>query len=155
MRGDCAAAIHEPPFPVVMSPLPDSAGALAHAGERPLLLLVDDQPDELRSLTQLLRPAYRLVHASEPKQALSRAQALQPALVLLDIGLSAEMDGYALCRLLKTDPLTRDIPVLFCSASNTPLARVHGLGMGAVDFISKPFHPEEVLARIRVHLRLA
>ncbi len=134
-----------------MSPLPD----LSNTAERPLLLLVDDQPDELRFLTQLLRPLYRLVHASEPKQALSRAQALQPALLLLDIGLSADMDGYALCRLLKADPLTRDIPVLFCSSSSTPTARIRGLDMGAVDFIAKPFHPEEVLARIRVHLRLA
>jgi DNA-binding response OmpR family regulator len=125
------------------------------AAERPLILLVDDQPDDLRALTQLLRSRYRLVHASEPNQALSRAQALQPALMLLDIGLSADMDGYALCRLLKTDPLTRDIPVLFCSSFSTPLARIHGLDMGAVDFISKPFHPDEVLARIRVHLRLA
>jgi DNA-binding response OmpR family regulator len=129
--------------------------AAATAAERPLILLVDDQPDELRSLTQLLQSTYRLVHASEPMQALARAQALQPALMLLDVALSADMDGYALCRLLKTDPLTRDIPVLFCSSFGTPLARIRGLGMGAVDFISKPFHPDEVLARIRLHLRLA
>jgi DNA-binding response OmpR family regulator len=125
------------------------------AADKPLILLVDDQPDELRFLTQLLRPLYRVTYAYEPMQALSRAQALQPALVLLDIRLSAEMDGYALCRILKADPLTRDVPVLFCSSLNTPAARVRGLGMGAVDFISKPFHPEEVLLRIGVHLRLA
>jgi DNA-binding response OmpR family regulator len=141
------------PFPIAMSPLPDTA--TASAAERPLILLVDDQPEELRLLAQLLQPLYRLAHAAEPSQALSRAQALQPALVLLDVNLAADMDGYALCRLLKTDPLTRDIPVLFCSSSNTPQARILGLGMGAVDFIGKPFHPEEVLARVRVHLRLA
>jgi DNA-binding response OmpR family regulator len=138
-------------LPVPMSSPPD----FRTAADRPLILMVDDRPDELRDLTQWLQPLYRLVHATEPMQGLSRAQALQPALVLLDVSLSADMDGYALCRLLKADPLTRDIPVLFCSSTSTPLVRAHGLGMGAVDFISKPFHPEEVLARIRVHLQLA
>ena len=122
--------------------------------ERPLLLIVDDQLEELRWLTQILQPLYRLALTSEPRLALSRAQALEPSLVLLDVGM-AEMSGFALCQLLKADPQTRHIPVLFISAHSTPADRIHGLSLGAVDFISKPFHPEEVLARIRVHLRLA
>lgn len=122
--------------------------------ERPLLLIVDDQLEELRWLTQILQPLYRLALTSDSRQALSRAQALQPALALLDVGMS-DLNGFALCQLLKADPQTRNIPVLFLSAHSTAADRIHGLNVGAVDFISKPFHPEEVLARIRVHLRLA
>src|SRR6202012_1874725 len=85
---------------------------------------------------------------------LSGPQALQPSLVLRDVG-RPELNGFALCQLLKSDPQTRGIPVLFVSAHSTPADRIHGLSLGAVDFISKPFHPEEVLARIRIHLRLA
>nr|WP_295078688.1 DNA-binding response regulator [uncultured Roseateles sp.] len=121
---------------------------------RPLILLVDDKPEELRWLNQLLQPDYRLALAHNGQAGLQRAQALQPDLVLLDIGLP-DMDGYALCRLLKADPLTSATPVLFLSAHNSPERRVQGLALGAVDFISKPFHPEEVLARVRVHLHLA
>lgn len=120
----------------------------------PLILLVDDKPDELRWLNQLLQPDFRLSLAHNGQAGLQRAQALQPDLVLLDIGLP-DMDGYALCRLLKSDPLTCDIPLLFLSAHNTPERRIQGLALGAVDFIAKPFHPEEVLARVHVHLRLA
>lgn len=121
---------------------------------RPLILLVDDKPEELRWLNQLLQPDFRLALAHSGQAGLQRAQALQPDLVLLDIGLP-DMDGYALCRLLKADPLTCATPVLFLSAHNSPERRIQGLALGAVDFISKPFYPEEVLARVRVHLRLA
>lgn len=120
----------------------------------PLLLLVEDHPDELRWLIPLLRPAFRIALAQSGQQGLQRAQALRPDLVLLDVGLP-DMDGYALSRLLKADPLTTAIPVLFLSSHNEPSQRIRGLEAGAVDFISKPYHPEEVLARIQVHLQLS
>ncbi|RQO61092.1 DNA-binding response regulator [Paucibacter sp. KBW04] len=131
-----------------------AAAEAAAASVPPLILLVDDKPEELRWLNQLLQPDFRLALAHSGQAGLQRAQALQPDLVLLDIGLP-DMDGYALCRLLKSDPLTRSIPVLFLSAHNAPERRIQGLSLGAVDFIAKPFHPEEVLARVHVHLRLA
>lgn len=120
----------------------------------PLLLLVEDQPEDLRWLIPLLQPSYRVSVAATGQQGFQRAQALQPQLLLLDV-LLPDMDGYALCRLLKTDPLTHHIPVLFLSAHNEPAQRLQGLVLGAVDFISKPYYPEEVLARIQIHLRLA
>lgn len=131
-----------------------SRAASVPANPRPLLLLVDDQPEELRWLTALLHPLYRLAFAESGRVALQKAQGLAPDLALLDVGLP-DMDGFALCRLLKSDPATRDMPLLFLSAHSDVGARIEGLSQGAVDFISKPFHPEEVLARVRVHLRLA
>ncbi|MBT9493173.1 MAG: DNA-binding response regulator [Paucibacter sp.] len=130
--------------------MPGASGLAAAA----LILLIDDVPEELRWLTALLKSEYRLALAYDGRSGLQRAQALRPDLILLDIGLP-DIDGQALCRLLKADPLTAAIPVLFVSANNAPEQRVRGLELGAVDFISKPFHPEEVLARVRVHLRLA
>lgn len=126
----------------------------APANHRPLLLLVDDQPEDLRWLTTLLHPLYRLTFAESGRAALQKAQGLAPDLALLDVGLP-DMDGFALCRLLKADPVTRDLPLLFLSAHNDVGSRIEGFSLGAVDFISKPFHPEEVLARVRVHLALA
>lgn len=123
-------------------------------GGAPLILLIDDVMDELRWLTATLKPHYRLAMADTARLGLQRAQSLQPALVLLDVGLP-DMDGFGLCRLLKADPLTAHIPVLFLSAHNAPERRVQGLTGGGVDYVSKPFHPEEVLARVRVHLQLA
>lgn len=120
----------------------------------PLLLLVDDHPEALRSLIPALQPVCRVALASTGQQGLQRAQALRPDMILLDIGLP-DMDGFALCRLLKTDPLTRPIPVLFLSAHNAPEQRVQGLSAGGVDYIAKPYHPEEVVARVQIHLELS
>ncbi len=118
------------------------------------MLLIDDQPEDLRCLTPLLRPLYRLSLADRAQQGVQRAQMLQPDVILLDVKLP-DLDGHAVCRLLKADPLTAAIPVLFLSADNAPEQRVRGLQSGAVDFISKPFYPEEVLTRIQLHLQLA
>jgi DNA-binding response OmpR family regulator len=122
--------------------------------DQPLLLIVDAQLDGLRRVTQALQPFYRLAMTADPAQALLRAQALRPSLVLLGVG-TPGLDGYALCQRLQSDPDTRSIPVLFVSARSTPADRVHGLSVGAVDFVPQSLDPEEVLARVRVHLRLA
>ncbi|UXH79862.1 response regulator transcription factor [Roseateles amylovorans] len=127
---------------------------VAQENRRPLLLLVDDQPEELKWLTELLQPRYRLAFADGGRAGLHKAQALRPDLILLDINLP-DMDGFAVCRLLKSDPATVAAPVLFLSAQGDVNSRVDGLTVGGVDFITKPFHPEEVLARVRVHLQLA
>ncbi|RQO60525.1 DNA-binding response regulator [Paucibacter sp. KBW04] len=115
--------------------------------------MIDDQPEELRQLADLLRLDYRLTSADSGHGGLQRAQALQPALILLDLNLP-DMDGLATCGLLKADPLTAQIPVIFLSADNSPERRVQGLTRGGVDYIGKPFLPDEVQARVRVHLHL-
>jgi DNA-binding response OmpR family regulator len=120
----------------------------------PLILLIDDVPEDLRWLTALLREDHRTTLATTGHQGLQKAQALRPRLILLDVKLP-DMDGLSVCRLLKADPLTATTPVLFLSACNQPHERVSGLDAGAVDFIGKPFYPEEVLARVRVHIALS
>ncbi|MDN3543038.1 DNA-binding response regulator [Kinneretia asaccharophila] len=120
----------------------------------PLLLLVDDKPEELRWLIPLLQPHFRLALAADGLSALHKAESLQPELVLLDINLP-DLDGLTLGRRLKASPSTAEVPLIFLSAHNEPAARIEGLGLGAVDFIGKDAHPEEVLARLRLHLALS
>ncbi len=120
----------------------------------PLVLLVDDEPEALSWLVRLLRPHYRLSFATDGKGALNKAEALSPDLVLMDIGLP-DLDGFALCRRLKASPALEAVPLLFLSSHNEPQRRIDGLALGAVDFIGKDCHGEEVLARVRLHLSLS
>jgi DNA-binding response OmpR family regulator len=87
-------------------------------------------------------------------QGYKRALAVQPDLILLDVQLGS-VDGFAACRLLKADVTTAGIPVIFLTASHGLEERLTGLRAGGVDYILKPFEPEEVFARIDIHLRLA
>ncbi|KQQ32735.1 AraC family transcriptional regulator [Duganella sp. Leaf126] len=119
------------------------------------MLIVDDEQDELRVLTDLLRrQLYHVRSAADGAAGYQSALAHPPDLILLDVRMPV-VDGFAACRLLKADPVTRDIPVLFLSALDDPDERVAGLAMGGVDFITKPYHPAEVFARVRIHLELA
>lgn len=116
------------------------------------ILLVDDTPENLQVLVDVLRPlGHKLLIAKNGASALALAKRSAPALVLLDI-MMPEMDGYEVCRRLKDDPETRHIAVVFCSALDDTSSKVQGLELGAVDFISKPFNPEEVVARVTTHL---
>lgn len=117
----------------------------------PRLLLVDDAPEQLRQLSELLRHQYRLLHATDGVSGFHRAQAQRPDLILLDV-LMPGMDGHAVCRLLKADAATREIPVIFLSSQANAQQRLDGLRLGAVDYVGKPFLAEEVLARVHVHL---
>ena len=106
-------------------------------------------------LTDLLRRQfYHVRSAADGAAGYQSALAQPPDLILLDVRMPV-VDGFAACRLLKADPVTRDIPVLFLSALDDPDERVAGLAMGGVDFITKPYHPAEVFARVRIHLELA
>ncbi|AXK38763.1 response regulator transcription factor [Crenobacter cavernae] len=121
----------------------------------PHLLIVDDSLDELRLLKALLDAhRFRLSIAFDGQQGYQRAQTLRPDLILMDVRMP-KADGFAACRLLKADPKTRDIPVVFLSAANAPEERLTGLSIGGVDYVTKPFLAEEVLARVRIHLQLA
>lgn len=119
------------------------------------VLIIDDCPEMLRPLSSLIRSAgMRISLVTDPRQALQRAQMLRPDLILLDVQMP-QVDGFAVCRLLKESPLTRQIPVIFLTSASALEQRLQGLTLGGVDYVIKPFAPEEVLARIRIHLQLA
>jgi len=119
----------------------------------PHVLVVDDNADELRLMIAMLRAAQcRITIAYDGSQGYKRAVAVHPDIILMDVRMPTA-DGFAACRLLKSDPATRDIPLIFLSACHTLDERLAGLQSGAVDFIMKPFEPAEVLARIRIHLK--
>ena len=123
-------------------------------GSRPLILLIDDTPDDVRALVSLLgNQPLRLSVATDAHQGYQRALALRPALILLDVRMP-QMDGFTLCRLLREAEATRNTPVIFLSSAASIDERLEGLGLGAVDYVLKPFEPQEVLARIRIHLQL-
>lgn len=120
----------------------------------PTLLLIDDSLADLRVLTEIMAAqGMRVSVARNGKEGYERAGLQRPDLILLDVRMP-EMDGFATCRLLKADPRTRAIPVLFLSAAAAPEERVRGLTLGAVDYIGKPFHRDEVIARVNIHLQL-
>lgn len=119
------------------------------------LLVVDDNVEELKLLLEALRDTgYRITVAFDALEGYRRATALQVDLVLLDVRMGAT-DGFTACRLLKADPSTADIPVMFITSSAALEGRLQGLRMGAVDYILKPFDSAEVLARVEIHLALA
>jgi len=118
------------------------------------VLMVDDNPTNLQVLQATLEGrGYRLLAARDGASALAVTAKARPDLILLDI-MMPEMDGYEVCRRLKSDPVTYEIPVIFLSALGQTEDKVKGLGMGAVDYITKPFQPEEVIARVNIHLTL-
>ncbi len=118
------------------------------------ILIVDDTPDNVRLLSKLLsQRGYEIRKAINGAMALASAQADPPDLILLDIRMP-EMDGYEVCQNLKANKATQDIPVIFLSALDDVLDKVKAFGVGGVDYITKPFQTEEVLARIDMQLRL-
>ena len=103
------------------------------------ILIVDDESANLQLLSELLgRAGYQVRPANDPQLAIDSALAQPPKLILLDVKMP-EMDGFEVCRRLKQDERTRDIPVIFISALQDVQSRVRGLEAGGVDFISKPF----------------
>jgi DNA-binding NarL/FixJ family response regulator len=121
---------------------------------RPSILIVDDVPANLGVLLDFLGGAdYEVLVAESGESALAQLAYARPNVILLDVAMPG-LDGYETCRRLKADPRWRDTPVLFLTALNEPADKVRGFAVGAVDFISKPLHPEEVLARVRAHLQI-
>jgi two-component system NtrC family sensor kinase len=118
------------------------------------ILVVDDNPENLKVLSKLLQPeGYKIRISTNGKQALKSIENVPPDLVLLDIQMP-EMDGYEVCRLLKKDPKTAAIPIIFISALSQTADKLKGFKYGAVDYIEKPFHFEEVIARVHTHLTI-
>ncbi len=124
------------------------------SGKRMTLLVVDDTPDSLILISTLLKGEYAVKVANGGEKALKIAAAdPPPELILLDIKMPG-MDGYEVCRRLKRDPGTMDIPVIFLTASSDIEDEQKGLRLGAVDYIIKPISPPILMARIRNHLAL-
>ncbi len=122
--------------------------------EQPLVLVVDDTPENLELMSELLLPTYRVKVASSGLKALRIAiSSPPPDLILLDIMMPL-MDGYEVCRRLKADAQTRDIPVIFLTAKTELADEQHGFNLGAVDYITKPISPPLVLARVKAQLQL-
>jgi DNA-binding response OmpR family regulator len=118
------------------------------------ILIVDDSAFEQRLLADLLSEMpYRVCVAYNGAEGYRLAQSRHPDLILLDVRMP-DMDGYTCCRLLKANPATQDIPVIFVSGTESAEDRILGLSIGGVDFVSKPFLPAELAARIHVHLNL-
>src|SRR5689334_13948607 len=118
------------------------------------ILVVDDTLENLRLLVDILEEqGYEVRPAPNGKLALSGAQGLPPDLILLDI-MMPDMDGYQVCSKLKADERTKNIPVIFISAVNEIIDKVKAFEVGGVDYITKPFQVEEVLARVETHLAL-
>jgi PleD family two-component response regulator len=125
------------------------------ADKPPLVLIVDDTPLNIELIATILtHEGCRIQPAESGAQALEYARELQPELILLDV-IMPKMDGYQVCEALKQDALTQDIPVLFISCRGEVDAIARGLEAGALDYISKPFEPLELLSRVRTHLELA
>jgi len=129
------------------------AGISAEPLRRPRLLVVDDQPLNIRTLYQVFAADHQVLMATSGARALELCASQPPDLVLLDV-VMPDMDGYEVCRRLKTEEAIRDIPVIFVTAHNEEAAEALGLDAGAVDFISKPINPGIVRARVRTHLTL-
>lgn len=122
--------------------------------EQQKVLIVDDERFNVNVLAELLKPEYKIMAAKNGEQALKAARiANPPDLILLDI-MMPEMDGYEVCRRLKADVSTRDIPVIFVTAMGDTSDETKGFEIGAVDYITKPISPPIVQARVKTHLTL-
>ena len=119
-----------------------------------VILLVDDAPVNIEMAREILKGTYKTRIATSGAKALESVNMPPvPDLILLDVQM-AGMDGYEVCRRLKLDPVTREIPVIFLTAMTEVANETRGLEMGAVDYIHKPFSPPVVLARVQTHLNL-
>jgi DNA-binding NtrC family response regulator len=119
------------------------------------ILIVDDTPDNLRLLSMMLMEhGYMVRPAPSGAHALATSKKEIPDLILLDV-IMPKMNGYEVCRVLKSDERTKDIPVIFLSALHEVKDKVKGFEAGGVDFITKPFHVKEVMVRVETHLKIS
>lgn len=126
----------------------------AQGADLPHILIIDDDPDQLRLLVSALRSAYRVSIALNGDQGYARATALLPNIILLDLSMPGR-NGITVARLLKNNHDTANIPIIFVSSFAETDERVAGLRAGAVDYIRKPLSVEETLERVRIHLALS
>ena len=128
---------------------------MAQDGARPVILAVDDAEDLLALIGKVLGSEYQVKLATDGGDALTlAAQAPQPDLILLDVEMPGAT-GFEICQLLKEDPATAHIPVIFLTGRVEPAEQIEGLDVGAVDYLTKPINAKLLLARVRIHLALA
>lgn len=119
---------------------------------KPKILVVDDEPDVVEFIERTLRPeGFEVISASDGMGALDMVDSEKPDLVLLDIMMPV-MSGYEVCELIKSNPQTKNTPVICVSSAHTPDARALSLRVGAATLIVKPFLPAELVAQIRRYL---
>lgn len=120
----------------------------------PVIFIIDDNPDNVSLLTEVLESlGYKTLVAMDGLTGIQKIAKAQPDLILLDI-LMPELDGFETCQRLKQSEITRDIPIIFMTALASTDDKVKGLKLGAVDYITKPFQEEELIARLELHLQL-
>lgn len=131
-----------------------TGGKMLNLEEIGTILVIDDNPTNLQVLYKALSDrGYDVLVEMDGKSGIELVKNSPPDLILLDVMMPG-IDGFETCRRLQADPLTKEIPIIFMTALSDTVDKVKGLSLGAVDYISKPFQQEEVLARIKVHLKL-
>ena len=119
------------------------------------ILLVDDNPNNLKVLFEAVQGhGWKALMANDGESAIEQAEYAKPNLILLDVMMPG-IDGFETCRRLKSNSITQNIPVIFMTALSDTTDKVKGLEIGAVDYITKPFQQEEVIARLKLHLKLS
>jgi len=121
--------------------------------QNPRILVIDDIPANIKSLNGILGSDYTIVFATDWRKGLELARRSHPDIILLDI-MMPDMDGYEICRRLKSETETRDIPVIFITALDSEADEEKGLAIGAADYMAKPFRPAIVRLRVRNLLQL-
>lgn len=117
------------------------------------ILVVDDHPGNIRIIAAMLQHQYTILAANNGLRAIKIAEDTHPDLILMDI-MMPEMDGFTVCETLKKNPHTKDIPIIFITAKTEIDDVVKGFSIGGCDYISKPFNPEELFARVNTHIEL-
>lgn len=121
---------------------------------RETILIIDDSPTNIEVLSSTLTNAgYKVLTEVNGLSGIDKVKRNPPDLILLDI-MMPQLDGFETCRLLQADPSTKDIPIIFITSLSDVEEKIKGLYLGAVDYITKPFQPEEVLARVKLHLKM-
>ncbi|BAY80071.1 response regulator receiver signal transduction histidine kinase (plasmid) [Nostoc linckia NIES-25] len=119
------------------------------------ILLVDDNPNNLKVLSEAIgRCGWKALMATDGESAIEQIEYAHPDLILLDIMMPG-LDGFETCRRLKANAVTQNIPIIFMTALSDATDKVKGLEIGAVDYITKPFQQEEVIARLKLHLKIS
>jgi PleD family two-component response regulator len=127
--------------------------ASAASQPRPRILVVDDEYVYIALLASTLDTDYEIVYATDSATAIEIATSTKPDMVLLDVMMPG-LNGYEICTRLKEDDRTKDIPIIFITGIGDVEAETKGLKLGAVDYITKPFNPEPVRARVSTHIKL-
>ncbi|WP_442945042.1 hybrid sensor histidine kinase/response regulator [Nostoc sp.] len=119
------------------------------------ILLVDDNPNNLKVLSEMIQGyGWKALMATNGESAIEQTEYALPDLILLDVMMPG-IDGFETCRRLKANPITENIPVIFMTALSDSKDKVKGLEIGAVDYVTKPFQQEEVIARLKLHLKIS